>query len=56
MFLIRAGRRRRLGLRVVGDQEVMDEKLRQERAEVRANSKAALRREIELHKRLVSFT
>lgn len=56
MFFVRAARRRRLGLRVVGDQRAMDEKLRKECEEAKAASETVLKREIELHKRLVSFT
>lgn len=43
-------------LREVGSKYDLDQKLHQEREEAKATSKAALKREIRLHKRLISFT
>ncbi len=43
-------------LREVGSKDDLKQKLRQEREEAKSTSKAALKREIGLYKRLVSFT
>ncbi len=57
MFLVKSSRRRRLGLKTIGDQQAMDDRLQKEHEEAKqATSEAVLKREIELHSKLISFT